>query len=148
LLSSGAAGLFALTVDGRRFFIDPAGRAIRNDDDRYMSQLFNLHQRRAKGLGDALGPEAARVLPGALRSAGMTVRVDRSDWRLAAGDAETSVLGAALLEDWSRAAAEMTGSDSARVARWRRERLAALEDGAIGLGVGHVDVVALPQVHG
>jgi hypothetical protein len=145
--ASGAAGLFALTVDGRRWFVDSAGRAIADAEDRYMAELFNRHQRRAKGLGEALGPDAARVLPDALRRVGMAVHVETADWRLAAGETGTMALGSALIEDWSRAAAEATSGQSPRIDRWRRERLAALEGGALGLGVGHVDVLALAKAH-
>lgn len=144
---SGAAALFALTVDGRRWFMDPAGRPIPNDEDRNMADLFNRHQRRAKGLGEALGPDAARFLPDALQRAGMAVRVETADWQLFAGKVETMELGAALIEDWCRAAAAATTAQSGRIERWRRERLAAVEDGALGLGVGHVDVLALAKTH-
>ncbi len=144
LVRCGAAGLFALTVDGRRWFQDSSGRPIMDASDREMVDLFNRHQRRAKGLGEALGPEAASLLPAALRDAGLEVRVEQSDWRLAAGEAGSLRLAAALIEDWARAASEISPGDSARIGSWRSERLDALADGAIGLGVGHVDVLALP----
>ncbi|NBB91681.1 MAG: methyltransferase domain-containing protein [Gammaproteobacteria bacterium] len=138
------AGLFALTVDGRRWFEDPDGRPIDEADDRHATELFNRHQRRAKGLGEALGPDAAELLPALLRSAGFEVRVERSDWQLAAGAPGTVELGTALLEDWARAAAEVPGSEASRIGRWREHRTRALRQGRVGLGVGHVDVLALP----
>jgi hypothetical protein len=144
LATSGACGLFALTVDGRRWFEDADGRLIDDEADRGMGELFNHHQLRDKGLGESLGPQAAAVLPAALDSAGMRVYVERSDWRLAAGDSATPGLAAALLDDWARAAAEQAGREQDAVEDWRKCRRAGLETGALGLGVGHVDVLALP----
>jgi hypothetical protein len=142
-----AAGLFALTVDGRRWFEGPEGQAIDEADDRYAAGLFNRHQRRAKGMGGALGPDAAELLPALLRAAGLEVRVERSDWRLGAGAPGTVELGVALLEDWARAAAEVAGAEASRIGRWRADRVRALTQGRLGLGVGHVDVLALPGGH-
>lgn len=142
-----AAGLFALTVDGRRWFEDSQGRPIDSAEDRRATELFNRHQRSAKGLGEALGPEAAELLPTLLQAAGLEVRVERSDWRLPAGSAGTVALGTALLEDWARAAAEVADEDAIWIERWREGRALALENGTLGLGVGHVDVLALPVAH-
>lgn len=148
LARSGAAGLFALTVDGRRGFVDARGRAVEDGDDRIMAELFNRHQRQDKSLGEALGPGAARFLPGALERAGLQVRVERSDWLLAAGCPRSIELGSALLEDWTDAAlAASAGAETGWIRRWHRERLAKLENGALGLEVGHVDVLALPIRH-
>ena len=114
LAASGACGLFALTVDGRRWFEDADGHLIDDAADRRMSDLFNHHQRREKGLGEALGPQAAAALPAVLEAAGLRVDVERADWRLAAGDPATPRLAAALLEDWARAAAEQAGGEGCR----------------------------------
>lgn len=146
IASAGAAALFALTVDGRRGFVDAAGRALIDDEDRWMVRQFNAHQLRAKGLGRALGPAAASALPEALTAAGLRVFTERADWRLAAGEPQTGPLAAALINDWAKAAREQSPDSSARVAAWRDRRLAGLEAGRIGLCVGHVDVLALPEV--
>lgn len=145
LASLNAAALFALTVDGRRRFVDPNGRPVGNEFDRRMERLFNHHQRRAKGLGDAMGPAAASELPALLEAAGLRVRVDTADWRLAAGQAEAVPLGLALLSDWTSAAIEQSRDEAVRIRAWHRRRRAELEVGKIGLLVGHVDVLALPQ---
>ncbi|WP_376690660.1 class I SAM-dependent methyltransferase [Wenzhouxiangella sp. EGI_FJ10409] len=142
----GAAALFALTVDGRRGFVDADGRALIDEEDRWMVRQFNAHQLRAKGLGRALGPAAAAALPEALTAAGLRVFTERADWRLAAGEPQTGPLAAALINDWAKAAREQSPESSARVAAWRDRRLAGLEAGRIGLCVGHVDVLALPEV--
>lgn len=141
------AGLFALTVDGRRWFDDPVGRPIDNPDDRRATELFNRHQRRAKGLGEALGPEAAELLPALLEAAGLEVRVERSDWRLPAGSPGAVGLGTALLDDWARAAADVEDGEVSWITRWRQDRSLALKNGTLGFGVGHVDVLALPGGH-
>lgn len=145
LADSGAAALIALTVDGRRWLTDAEGQALDEAADGWMAGLFNRHQRRSKGLGDALGPAAAEALPEALESAGLRVWSERSDWVLPSGRAETRRLGTALLEDWARAAIEVAPNDSASVLDWHRMRLDALASGTAGLAVGHVDVLALPQ---
>lgn len=112
-----------------------------------MSDLFSRHQRREKGLGEALGPRAAAVLPAALEAAGMRVHIERSDWRLAAGDPATPRLATELLNDWTRAVAEQGGANKYTVENWRMCRHAGLVNGTLGLGVGHVDVLALPGRH-
>lgn len=145
---SGAAALFALTVDGRRWFTDFRGALIDDEHDRWMCDLFNRHQCRAKGLGAALGPEAARMVPAALDSVGMQVQVDRADWHLAAGLTTTAALGEALLEDWAGAALEQSPEDAQSIEAWLRRRRAGLEAGTVGIGIGHVDVLALPLAHG
>ncbi|RFF29523.1 class I SAM-dependent methyltransferase [Wenzhouxiangella sediminis] len=145
IASAGAAALFALTVDGRRGFVDAAGRALIDDADRWMVRQFNAHQLRAKGLGRALGPAAASALPEALTAAGLRVFTERADWRLAAGEPQNGPLAQALIADWSQAVEEQSPESKAQVAAWRDRRLATLEAGRIGLYVGHVDVLALPE---
>ncbi len=144
LAATRAAGLFSLTVDGRRWFSDPEGQRLDDELDREMETLFNAHQRRAKGLGQALGPDAAQRLPELLEAAGLRVWSERADWQLAAGTARTRRLGASLLDDWASAAIEQTDGSPDRIRSWQRERQQALERGDLGLGVGHIDVLALP----
>jgi hypothetical protein len=145
LASAGAAALIALTVDGRRGLTDASGQERDDADDRRMRELFNAHQRRGKGLGRALGPDAASVLPAALGEAGLDVRVERSDWLLAPGEAAAVSLGCSLLEDWARAAAEQSPRKAENIRAWHRARQAALDAGQAGVLVGHVDVLALPK---
>jgi len=145
LATSGAAALFALTVDGRRWFTDAAGRAIEDPRDARMRELFNRHQRRVKGLGAALGPQAASALPVALETVGLQVQTERADWRLAGGRPGTAALGEALLADWARAAGEHSHADRDLIESWHCQRLTALQEGRLGLAIGHVDVLALPR---
>jgi len=145
LAASGAAALVALTVDGRRGLTDASGRVRGDADDRLVRELFNAHQRRGKGLGRALGPDAARLLPLALEQAGLRVHAEPSDWLLAPGRSTTVALGGALLDDWARAAAEQAPEEAALIEDWHRARHAALVAGEAGVLVGHVDVLALPS---
>lgn len=145
LADTRAAGLFALTVDGRRGFCDVDGRPIDDESDAAAAALFNRHQQRDKGLGGALGPQAAHALPRALRAAGMRVRTARSDWHLPAGEARTIRLGRRFLADWRAAAAEADGAASAWLESWWRRRRDALDAGRLGWQVGHVDVLAIPM---
>ena len=103
--------------------------------DRAVAAAFDAHQRRDKGLGPALGPEAVGVLAAALGEAGYAVRVAASPWRLGPG-----ALQAALVDGIAGAAAE-TGCAAA--AAWGQARRAA--SGSARCTVGHLDVLALPQ---
>lgn len=144
LAALGSAALLGLTVDGRRGFIDARGRHIQDETDTRMQRLFNRHQQRSKGLGDALGPEAAQALPRALELNRLRVRTEASDWRLAAGMPGTARLGVVLLSDWARAAAAQSPEEARAIETWHHRRRDELEAGRIGVLVGHVDVLALP----
>lgn len=102
------------------------------DDDGIVS-AFNAHQRRDKGLGPALGPDAPRHLAAALGARGLRVRTAASPWRLGAEDA---ALIAALAEGVGMAAGE---AGFGRAGSWTQARRAAR-----GCVVGHVDLLALP----
>jgi hypothetical protein len=93
---------------------------------------FNRDQRRDKGLGPALGPEAPAALARALAARGYRVRAAPSPWRLGGAEA---LLQAALVEGIAEAAAPPAG--------WRQARLAA--SAASGCRVGHVDLLAVPR---
>jgi hypothetical protein len=105
-------------------------------EDAAVAAAFDRHQRRDKGLGPALGPEASAALARALARRGYAVRTAPSPWRL--GPAEAA-LQAALVEGIAAAAAE-TGLATAA---WRQARLAASGSGRAT--VGHVDLLALPS---
>jgi hypothetical protein len=130
-LAAVAIGVYAaLSYDGRLDWDPPL------PDDAEMRAAFNRHQRRDKGLGPALGPDAASALCAALGRRGYAVRSAQSPWRL--GPAQAALHGE-LVHGIAEAAAE-AGCEAA--AAWGQARRAA--SGAARCTVGHVDVLALP----
>jgi SAM-dependent methyltransferase len=133
LAATGAGLHAALSFDGRISWMpDPAPREAE------ILAAFNAHQLRDKGLGPALGPEAAAVLAELLRARGFEVRVERSDWRL---DPKSGPLQSALAQGIAGAAEE---SRCAEVDDWLQARLAAIAAGVSSARVGHLDLLALP----
>lgn len=136
--------LLALSVTGDWCFLDIRQRSISDPDDRFVRQQFNRHQCRDKGLGAALGPAAARVLPRVFADHRFDVDTRPSDWLLAAGDPLTLRLGPPLLQGWRDAAVEQAAQEAKRIEQWHERRSGALVAGELGLRVGHVDLLALP----
>ncbi len=120
----------ALSYDGRMDWDPPL------PEDAEVCAAFNRHQRRNKGLGPALGPDAAPALCAALGRRGYTALSAPSPWRL--GPAQAA-LQAELVQGIAQATAE-AGCEAA--AAWGQARRAA--SGAARCTVGHVDVLALP----
>src|SRR5262249_33120456 len=111
-----AAVLFALNYDGQ-IACTPA-----HEDDEWIRDLVNEHQRRDKGLGGvALGPQAAASIEKSFTHAGFTVRRGRSDWML---QSDSRALQRALIDGWAQAATEMAPTSAARIDGWRRGRMA------------------------
>ena len=127
----GAAGLFALTYDGR---IHCSPEEPGDDDIR---QLVNEHQRGDKGFGPALGPAASTVAAECFGALGYSVEREASDWHL---DPDAAELQRQLIEGWSRAAVQMAPDRSAFVREWTDRRLAHVLEGHSRLVVGHEDV--------
>lgn len=130
-LADAGTGIYAaLSYDGQMRW-DPA-----LSPDAQITAAFNAHQRRDKGMGAALGPEAAGALAEALRRRGFAVAVGPSAWHLGPGHAD---LHAELTAGIAAAAAEMRvpGAEA-----WGQARRAAR--GSTACVVGHVDVLALP----
>jgi SAM-dependent methyltransferase len=123
--------LCALTYDGR-LTCDPA-----DPYDARVRALVNAHQRTDKGLGPALGPDAVTAFQDAFR--GWEVRVETSDWRLGADQAE---LQRQLLAGWADAAREMAPGEAALIDAWHRQRCAYVAEGRLRIIVGHHDMAA------
>lgn len=102
-------------------------------------KVFNQDQRRDKGLGPALGPDAAAYLKTALETAGYTVHTADSPWQLGA---EHQALVTALIQGIRDAVAHDDGLPGTALDEWQAFRLAHAGNGQ-GL-IGHVDVLALP----
>ncbi len=130
-----AAGLFALTYDGR---IDltpslPADDTIRT--------LVNRHQRREKGFGPALGPTAAAVAARCLLTRGFRVEAEASDWRI---DSDEPALLHALIAGWVSAASAIEPDAGPALTAWQRERQSQIGAGTLSVTVGHQDLIAFP----
>lgn len=131
-----AAAYFALSYDGRVVW------DTSDEDDAFVLDTVNRHQRREKGLGGALGPEAAGTAEALFRAAGYDTWLRPSPWRLALP--EDAALAHRLLEGWVEAALEMEPSAEARVLGWARRRRDDLSEGRTNVRVGHLDLLALP----
>jgi hypothetical protein len=126
---SGAALYSVLTYDGREEWSPP------HPLDAEVLRAFHADQRRDKGLGPALGPDAHATLAACLRGHGYEVFEARSDWDLVQpGDA---ALIAALADGSAAAVAGAIGAEPAEI--WRTARI-----GADAVSVGHRDLLALP----
>lgn len=138
------AVLFTLSVDGEWAFLDTDDRSLENSEDRWVRDQFIAHQRRDKGLGDALGSQAPRALEQAFIQHGYHVENAPSPWRLSPGNSETQALGRSLIEGWAGAVHEQAPNEQQRLERWLTHRLSQLNAGALGFEVGHVDFFAHP----
>ncbi len=129
-VAAAGAGLYApLCYDGTIAWDPPL------PEDAAIVAAFNAHQRRDKGLGPALGPEAATVMARAMAARGYRVRLAPSPWRLGP---QQDALHRSLVAGIAEAAAE-AGARGA--AGWAQARLAAIGSGC---SVGHLDILALP----
>jgi SAM-dependent methyltransferase len=137
--SAGTALLFALNVDGRTQWqpADPHDDAVHRE--------FSLHQRRDKGFGPALGPQAVPRALQVLAGAGYQVTQALSDWVIdatvapaAGGDAAAML--AAMVDGMAAAAIEQAPGSAPGVRAWQARRQAALA--ATRLVVGHADLIA------
>jgi SAM-dependent methyltransferase len=133
-LQNACAVLFALNYDGRIQW-RPALAA-----DTAVSALLNRHQRRDKGLGQALGPDAAHYAAERFGALGFEVYEGRSDWRL---DAVHNVLQQALAADWARAAAQFELAAKTWIDPWLGARIVHAQRGDSQLTVGNIDILAL-----
>ena len=142
----GTALLLTLSVDGSRGFLDAKGRRQDDAEDAWATTLFHAHQRRNKGLGAALGPEAPSCLVRRLQARGYRVHQRPSPWCLPAGSEEARTLGVATLAGWRDALLAQAPGERARIIAWHGSRSEALREGHLGLWVGHRDVFARPGI--
>ncbi|MDX5978883.1 glycosyltransferase [Vreelandella alkaliphila] len=140
--------LITLSITGEWYFTNAQQQPLNGLDDRWISELFNAHQRRDKGLGDALGGDAHSALVKAMADYGYRVNEAETPWRLAAGKPAQYPLMCALIEGWASAAIEQAPEAASRIAHWSDERLRQVAKGEIGIWVGHRDLLALPADEG
>jgi len=128
IAGTGAAFYTVLTYDGREEWLPP------HPLDGDVLRAFHADQRRDKGLGPALGPDATECLARALKAAGYRVTTASSDWRLRAS--EDAALIRALAEG---SASAVTSALGARATEWLNARRAAK-----AVMIGHTDLLAIP----
>jgi SAM-dependent methyltransferase len=126
--------LMALSFDGRLTW-HPALA-----EDELVRARFLAHQRTDKGFGPALGPDATAHLAERLEAAGHSVATEPSDWQLGPAD---RLLLEAMLEGVIAAAGEIRQDPP--LAGWVAQRRMQLARRELGLTVGHVDLLALPE---
>ena len=145
--SAGSGALFTLTYDGEiRWASDrDDSEAAADPDDELVREAVNAHQRRDKGLGPAMGPDAAAVAAELFHDSGFETWSAPSRWRLGPEDAR---LSATLVQGWERAASEQQSKDVVRIRAWAKRRLRQLQHEGLSLYVGHLDFLALPQAPG
>ena len=132
-----SAVLFALSYDGR-IECEPA-----EPGDTLVRDLVNAHQRRDKGFGPALGPDASSVAEAAFVAEGYEVRRAKSDWQLGPSMRE---LQSQLVSGWAQAAREISPSDAPGIAVWSQARVGHIASGRSAMRVGHEDLAAWRDV--
>lgn len=145
---AGCGVLLALSYDGSAEWTAGAFDEARGPDsagdhslDHLVREAVNRHQRRDKGTGAALGPDAGARAASLFRQAGCRVYTVPSPWLLDSGDA---ALASALVQGWEEAAVEEHPDEASAIRGWGRRRRSDLQAGRIRVRVGHVDVLALP----
>ncbi|MDH3208651.1 MAG: class I SAM-dependent methyltransferase, partial [Gemmatimonadota bacterium] len=133
--SGGCGALFSLTYDGRIEW------APEDPFDAVVLDAVNQHQRRNKGTGPALGPNAAGAAEELFRRRGYRTWLADSAWRVGASEA---ALAQALHTGWAAATVEVRPGDADTVERWADRRRVAIAGGEVEVVVGHQDLLALP----
>jgi hypothetical protein len=137
------AVLFALTYDGVVAWSASAEGATQSDPlDSEILAAVNRHQRREKGMGPALGPEATAVVLARFHTHGYRTWDLPSRWTLGPED---EALARRLVGGWALAAREEEPSLIEAIDAWEERRYACLGLATTRLVVGHRDVLALPR---
>lgn len=123
----------ALIYDGR-VALDPA-----DPFDTAVVGAVNRHQRRDKGFGPALGPEAALSAVRAFERVGYAVVTGASDWEFAFDDRDIQI---EVLTGWASAAGELDELPQAAIDAWLARRRELVAIGRSHMRVGHVDFFA------
>ncbi|WP_127476614.1 SAM-dependent methyltransferase [Microbacterium sulfonylureivorans] len=134
-LAAAAPVLLALSVTGR-VTIDPVDAG-----DRVFEAAFNDHQRRTGGDRTLLGPDAAPAVAELFRSAGWSVRVDESSWRL---DARSRALIEEWIDGWLGAGVAQRPALGEWATEYARARSAQIAADGLRVVVHHVDLLAWP----
>ncbi len=123
----------ALTYQGNAT-LDPA-----EPFDLEIVAAVNRHQRRDKGFGPALGPEAGLRAVRAFERVGYAVVTGSSDWEFAPQD---QAIQLEVLAGWAGAAGELGDLPQAAIDAWLARRRDLVAAGRSSMRVGHVDFFA------
>ncbi|MBK5968622.1 MULTISPECIES: class I SAM-dependent methyltransferase [Thiorhodovibrio] len=132
----GAALLASTTYDGR-VAIHP-----KQPEDNWIMELFNADQRRDKGMGPALGPNAAKTLRRIAQGLGFRLHQGSSDWQLERDDLEVA---RSLVAGWVEAVERQAPHQRGRITPWHRQRQDSLAAGELLIRVGHQDLFLEPS---
>jgi hypothetical protein len=127
--------LITLSVTGRVRLRPPDPLDVR------VAAAFDAHQRRVTPRGRLLGPDAVEAAAEGFRRLGLDVVVRPSPWRLGAAEGD---LAAEWIEGGIDAACEREPALGPEADGYRRRRLREAGAGALGVTVGHADVLVLP----
>jgi SAM-dependent methyltransferase len=123
----------ALTYDGRIAFDPP------HPLDRDIIAAINAHQRRDKGFGPALGPEAAEAAIKQFERVGYRVSHRPADWTFGRSD---QAIQLEVLAGWAAAVRETERIEAGALADWLAARQAGVQDGRSTMRIGHIDLYA------
>jgi SAM-dependent methyltransferase len=123
----------ALTYQGKAS-LDPA-----EPFDLEIVAAVNRHQRRDKGFGPALGPEAALSAVRAFERVGYAVVTGASDWEFASDDRDIQI---EVLTGWAGAASELGELPQAAIDAWLARRRVLVASDRSRMRVGHGDFFA------
>jgi hypothetical protein len=120
------------------------GRATLEPSDAFDAEMVaavNRHQRRDKGFGPALGPDAAALAVTRFEEVGYGVVQGRSDWIF---EPQDGAIQDTILAGWATAARELGDVPLDRIVAWFTHRRELVADGCARLRVGHIDLFATP----
>ncbi len=129
-----SALLAVLTYDGRMEVDVEVG------ETEMVRRFFNRHQQGDKGLGPALGPEAATALSTSLRERSYDLFEGDSGWNIGAGDSGVDE----LVRGWVSAASEIAPELASEISSWGADLLSGHGS---RIRVGHRDHFAIPRIN-
>ena len=119
----------------------PTSIAATRETELEVVAAVNRHQRRDKGFGPALGPEAGMRAVQSFERVGYRVLPGESDWRFGPQDREIQLQ---VLAGWVAAARELGELPEAALVAWHARRREAVALGRSSMRIGHLDLFATP----
>lgn len=125
--------LVVLSYDGRLRWDPP------DVDDARIADALHRDMVRDKGFGPSLGPDAVAYARRALSDAGARVEQAASDWRI---PRTAEAMLTALVDGHASVAASVAMLRAGHATLWRQRRLEQIANRALGVSVGHQDLLA------